>query len=60
MPASRVPWRALASAALAATVPALADTNGYVSIKVQAADAAGNDVAQTILNGYSLTADGAT
>jgi len=36
------------------SVPALADTDGYVSVKAQAADAAGNDVAQTILNAYSL------
>ena len=38
------------------TVPALADTNGYISIKAQAADAAGNTVAQTILNAYPLSA----
>jgi hypothetical protein len=37
------------------TVPALADTNGYISIRAQAADAAGNSTAQTILNAYPLS-----
>jgi hypothetical protein len=57
-------WQSLQAVGQAGTyqafyrVPALADTNGYVSIKAQAADAAGNDVTQTILNGYSLTTGG--
>jgi PA domain len=37
-------------------VPALSSTNGHVSIKAQASDTGGDDITQTILNAYSLTA----
>ncbi len=37
-------------------VPALSKTDGAVSVKVQAADAAGDSVTQTLLDTYSLTA----
>jgi hypothetical protein len=37
------------------TVPA-SGTNGYVSIKAQASDAAGNDIAQEIDNAYAIAA----
>jgi Carboxypeptidase regulatory-like domain len=36
------------------TVPALSATKGYVSIKAQAQDAAGNDITQTTLNAFGL------
>lgn len=38
------------------TVPRLAGTSATVSLKVQASDAAGNDVTQVIDNAYNLTA----
>jgi hypothetical protein len=37
-------------------VPSLAKTSGAVSVKVQAADAAGDSVTQTTYDAYSLTA----
>jgi hypothetical protein len=37
------------------TVPA-SGTNGYVSIKAQASDAAGNDITQEIDNAYAIAA----
>ena len=37
------------------TVPRLDKTNGHVSLKATALDAAGNDVTQTIINAYRLT-----
>jgi hypothetical protein len=41
----------------AATIdqPALADTNGFVSLRITARDAAGNSVTQTIIRAYGLT-----
>jgi hypothetical protein len=41
------------------TVPA-SGTNGYVSIKAQASDAAGNDITQVIDNAYAIAAAPAT
>jgi hypothetical protein len=37
------------------TVPSVSATDGYVSIKAQASDAAGNDVTQTIVDAYGVT-----
>jgi hypothetical protein len=37
------------------TVPG-SGTNGYVSIKAQASDAAGNDISQVIENAYAIAA----
>lgn len=37
-------------------LPQLSSTDGSVSLKVQATDAAGNDVTQIINNAYGLTA----
>jgi hypothetical protein len=41
--------------ALTIQQPALADTNGFVSLRVTARDSAGNSVTQTITNAYGLT-----
>lgn len=40
------------------TVPALRQTDGYVSIKATAQDAAGGDISQTIDRAYQLVAAG--
>lgn len=37
------------------SVPPLTGTNGYVSIRAQTADAAGNDISQTILDAFALS-----
>jgi hypothetical protein len=38
------------------TLPAASATNGYVTIKAQASDAAGNDITQTIPDAYGIAA----
>jgi hypothetical protein len=38
------------------TLPQLSQTNGYLSIKAQATDAAGNDITQTILDAVKIAA----